>query len=263
MNFLGMKAFDKAIEILSVAGALEHVAIIGSWAERLYSACNVVPGLSFMPITRDLDVLVLNMRRPSTPIPLIDIAKNSGAIVESDRMTSSTRILIDGALEMEFLIAKRGAGLESSLKTNIGVTADSLRHLDILLNNLMTVEYGGVAVNVPVPEAYTVQKLVIHGDRMAQQSGKDIKDAEAVIGLWPLLDMERLLNVKLQLTKKETRRFEEALSRFGLSLDGSVRDCNAELEHVLDIYRAALSGGRDGRTPVIDAATLRDDENDC
>ena len=129
-------------------------------------------------------------------------------------------------------------------------------------SNLMAVEYGGVAVNVPVPEAYAIQKLVIHGDRVAQQSGKDIKDAEAVIELWPLLDMERLLNVKLQLTKKETRRFEEALSRFGLSLDGSVRDCNAELEHVSDIYRAALSGGRDGRTPVIDAATLRD-ENDC
>ena len=212
-----MKAFDKAIEILSVAGALEHVAIIGSWAERLYSVCNVVPGFNFMPITRDLDVLVINMRRPSTPISLIEIAKNSGAIVESDRMTSSTRILIDGAFEMEFLIAKRGAGLESSLKTNIGVTADSLRHLDILLNNLVAVEYGGVAVNVPVPEAYAIQKLVIHGDRMSQRSGKDIKDAEAVIGLWPLLDTEKLLSMNFQLTKKEIRRFEEALSRFGLS----------------------------------------------
>lgn len=174
MSFSGMKAFDKAIEILSVAGALEHVAIIGSWAERLYSVCNVVPGLNFMPITRDLDVLVINMRRPSTPISLIEIAKNSGAIVESDRMTSSTRILIDGAFEMEFLIAKRGAGLESSLKTNIGVTAYSLRHLDILLNNLVAVEYGGVAVNVPVPEAYAIQKLVIHGDRMSPTGWLDI-----------------------------------------------------------------------------------------
>lgn len=46
------------------------------------------------------------------------------------------------------------------------------------------------------------------------------------------------------------------------SLDGGVQDCNAELEHVSDIYRVALSGGRDTRTPVIDDATLRDGEND-
>lgn len=218
MNTSDIKTFVSLLRVLDEAGALRHTAIIGSWAELLYSLSGALPGFEFSPATRDIDVLVRNLRLPSEPIALTSIARERGIAVQSDRMTSSTRFIMPGGYEVEFLIAKRGAGREASLKTNVGVTADSLRHLDILTSNLMQVDYLGMAVNVPTPEAYALQKLVINEERAGQRTPKALKDAAAVAELWPYLDTGRLVETASHLTRKEAARMRTALETYGLDL---------------------------------------------
>ena len=75
-----------------------------------------------------------NLCKPSEPLGLASAAREAGYLVESDRLTGATKIMDRSGLEIEFLRGKMGAGAESALKTNIGVTAQevdmrlSLRH---------------------------------------------------------------------------------------------------------------------------------------
>ena len=96
---------------------------------------------------------------------------------------------------MEFLIGKMGAGAESSLETNIGVSAQSLWHMDILSRNTVEVSYLGMTLLVPSPEAYAVHKMVINKERKG--------NAEAARIIWPHLNMDEIDRIRRSLTKKE------------------------------------------------------------
>lgn len=102
-------------------------------------------------------------------------------------------------LEVEFLIGKMGAGLEPTLKTNVGVTAQALRHMEILAGNVTEVLYLGHQVRVPTPEAYAVHKMVIN----EQRGAKAEKDRQAILEIWPHLDGAQAENLIEKLTKKE------------------------------------------------------------
>ncbi len=118
--------------------------------------------------------------------------------MESDRITGVTKICSLGGLEIEFLIGKVGAGLESSLRTNLGVVAQSLRHLDILARFTIEVELEGLRVRVPIPEAYAVHKMAVNHER----GRKKQKDADAIVRMWPHLDRTRIALVLDSCTKE-------------------------------------------------------------
>ena len=119
-------------------------------------------------------------------------------MVDGDRLTGVTKIS-SNLLEIEFLIAKKGAGLETSLKTNLGVTAQALRHLDVMLNNTLEANILGFNISVPTPEAYTLHKIVINGER----GKKAEKDIRAIENIFRYLDRDAFDNLKSRLTKKE------------------------------------------------------------
>lgn len=81
----------------------------------------------------------------------------------------------------------------------MGVTAQALRHTDILLHNTPPLPCLGHLVTVPEPEAYALHKMAIN----PQRKDKAEKDAQAVIGLWPFLDSRRLDDLQATLSKKE------------------------------------------------------------
>ncbi len=130
---------------------------------------------------------------------LATLAREDGYLVESDRLTGVTKIYSTEGLEIEFLIGKVGAGLEDALKTNLGVTAQALRHMETLKRFAVTVDYEGLKVNVPSPEAYAVHKMTVNHERGRKQE----KDAQAIVRLWPHLDRDKLEVVLGSLTKKE------------------------------------------------------------
>ena len=68
-------------------------------------------------------------------------------------------------------------------------------------------------VNVPIPEAYAVHKMVIN----SQCGSKSMKDAQAILGIWPYLDKGKLEAVLAKLTEKERVRAKEFMEGRGLT----------------------------------------------
>ena len=193
------REFARFIKLLDASGCLEHVIIVGSWAEYIYRELGMLEGFDPIIRTLDIDFLVRNMRRPPEPVSLASAAKEAGYLVESDRLAGTTKIMDKSGLEIEFLIGKMGAGVEPALKTNIGVTAQAVWHLDILSRNAVQVAYCGMTLFVPSPEAYAVHKMVINKDRKAKRE----KDAAAILGIWPFLDMPEVARIISTLSKRE------------------------------------------------------------
>lgn len=202
------------LRLLDGLGCLQHVMLIGSWAELLYERAGLLEGFEPSIKTMDIDFLVRNMRRPVPEVQVAAEARGHGYLVESDRITDVTKLYSTEGLEIEFLIGKVGAGLETSLRTNLGVTAQSLRHMEVLARHMVTVSYEGMAVNIPAPEAYVVHKMVVNKERGKKQE----KDAQAILRMWPFLDTGVLGEVIAGLTRKERSRVTSFLEAHGLRI---------------------------------------------
>ena len=207
------QAFSKVLDLVEEAGCIEHVVLIGSWAEFAYREADVLPGFCPNIKTMDVDFLVRNLRRPSPAARLTALAKERGFFVESDRMTGTTKLLDITGLEVEFLIRKMGEGKEPALKTNIGVTAQALWHMDVILKNTIDVRCLNHIVTVPTPEAYAIHKMTINGER----GKKAEKDAHAVENILPLLDEEKFAIVFSSLPKKEKERVRAFAETHGVA----------------------------------------------
>lgn len=207
------QAFSKVLDLVEEAGCIEHVVPIGSWAEFAYREADVLPGFCPNIKTMDVDFLVRNLRRPSPAARLTALAKERGFFVESDRMTGTTKLLDITGLEVEFLIRKMGEGKEPALKTNIGVTAQALWHMDVILKNTIDVRCLNHIVTVPTPEAYAIHKMTINGERVKKAE----KDAHAVENILPLLDEEKFAIVFSSLPKKEKARVRAFAETHGVA----------------------------------------------
>ena len=200
------------LRVMDEAGCLEHVVLVGSWAEYVWWHADLMEGFRPNIRTLDIDLLVRNMHRPVPEAHLSAVAREHGYLVESDRLAGVTKIYSLGGLEIEFLIGKVGAGREDSLKTNLGVVAQSLRHLDVLARFTIEVEFEGLRLRVPTPEAYAVHKMVVNHER----GRKKQKDAEAIERMWPYLDLGDLATVLESCTKKERSRVDAFMAQHGL-----------------------------------------------
>lgn len=188
---------------LDEVGCLEHVMLVGSWADYLYSASGVLPDYESRIRTLDLDFLIHNIRRPAEKKNAIELFEELGFIVESDRMTNVTKLLDpETGFEVEFLVQQMGSGTEQYMKTNLGVTAQALRHFNILVNNKMTIDYLGMKILVPKPEAFAIHKMVINSDR---RPAKALKDQEAIKNMYPYLDKEIVAEIREGLSKKDKK----------------------------------------------------------
>ena len=198
-------AFARVLDLVDDAGCMPHVILVGSWAEFVYRESGLVREFCPNIKTMDVDFLIRNLRRPTPAVRLASLARERGFLVDADVLNGTTKLFDTSGLEVEFLIGKMGAGVETSLKTNIGVTAQTLRHTEILSNNTVEAQCLGHLVRVPAPEAYVVHKMVIN----SQRGSKTEKDARAVLGILPLLNKAKLAEILGQLTKKELARVKD------------------------------------------------------
>ena len=199
MEMTQYKDFWAFLRLLADNALLEHVVVIGSWAEYLYAQSGLLPGFEANLRTLDIDFLVKNLRRPMPKANLATLAREAGYTVEQDYITETTKIYTPGFMEIEFLILQRGAGDMGTLKTNLGVNAQALRHVASLKEFTETVHLFDMDILVPQPEAYALHKMVIN----TQRGNKAEKDREAIANLLPYLDMEKLRTIHQTLTKKE------------------------------------------------------------
>ena len=201
MDELRYKDFWKFIKLLSDNGLLGHVIVIGSWAEYVYAQGGVLKGFEANLRTLDIDFLIRNMKRPTSPVSLTALARQAGYTVDVDTMYGTTKIYTPDLMEIEFLILQQGSGEQSTLKTNLGVSAQALRHLAIVRDNTLTVNILDMDIIVPEPEAYVLHKIIIND----QRGRKAEKDRNAIFNLLPHLNKERIEALYNTLTAKERR----------------------------------------------------------
>ncbi len=191
----------KLLKMFSDNGLSEHLVLIGSWAEYFYMEAELLPDYEAAIRTLDIDFLVKNLKKPNPPLNIIGLAKEEGFLVDEDCLTGVTRLLSADGFEIEFLIAQKGKGDNPYLKTNLGITAQALRHLDVLKDNIIPVDYMGISVNVPAPEAFVLHKMIINEER----KDKIEKDRQVINRMYRYLNQDRLDLLKSKLTKKEQK----------------------------------------------------------
>lgn len=201
----------RLLKLLSDNDVLNHVILVGSWAEYIYAQAGVLPGYTMTLRTIDIDFLVKNLRRPTEPISLPALAKEEGYSVAHDVLMDTTKIFTPNGLEVEFLIPQKGSGTDSILKTNLGVNAQALRHLGAIVDDAISVDFLGMKIQVPSPEIYVLTKMIINEDR---KTAKQRKDMFSVARLLPFLDFQKLDHLYAASTKKEKARVQSFLEKY-------------------------------------------------
>lgn len=203
------KDFWAFLRLLADNDLLKHVVVIGSWAEYLYAQAGVLPDFEANLRTLDIDFLVRNLRRPVPQANIAALAREAGYIVEQDILTETTKIYTPGFMEIEFLILQQGAGDTQTLKTNLGVNAQALRHLSVLKEFTITVHLFDMDIHIPQPEAYVLHKIAIN----EQRNKKAEKDRAAVLNLLPHLERTAFMRVYEYMTKKEQAAVRDFLEQ--------------------------------------------------
>ena len=193
--------FLKFIKLLDNNDCLSHVILVGSWAEFLYDKTKLLPEFVSNLRTLDVDFMVKNVHKPKEKIDIVKLARDDGFLVEKDRLFGTTKIINPEGLEIEFIIAKRGAGNEASVETNLGVTAQSLRHLDLLSRYTETVEFFNMNIEVPIPEAFIIHKIIINNEKNAKKE----KDKISINSIYKHIDKTKLNEIFQTLTIKEQK----------------------------------------------------------
>jgi hypothetical protein len=246
--------FDKAAfarVVRAVAPYAADLVFVGGWAQRLFRLHPLASGATAGPLmTLDADIaapLGLPSRGRTIRQLLLD-----GGFVEIPSGTDrppKTRYRLDDAsgVHVEFITplvggALRRDGTPNATATIQGVSAERLRHVELLLARPWTVELtssDGYAVGrrpVPVricnPVSYLTQKLLALPSRRRLQQGKDILYIHDTLLLFgaALEDLRAiwLAEIRPALARKARRQVVGSAEE----LFGAVTDQSREAVHV-------------------------------
>ena len=213
------RVFWETLHILQEAGALEHLVIIGSWAEYIYEQEGVLDGFSSAIKTRDVDFLIPNIRKPRVKVDMVSLLEANGFIIQQSSMTMQHRFF-KPELEVEFLVREIGAGQADPYDApGFGIKVAGLRQMDLLSENLMRIHLRDCEIQVPLPEAYVFHKLLIQ----RQTEEKSQKDLRAVVNLLEYITQHPNRVVDLQklygkLSQKQQRRIADRCQETGLDV---------------------------------------------
>ena len=194
----------KVLAALDEKKVLQYIILIGSWAEFLYGEVSLLEGFSSYGKTTDMDFLIRNLRKPSKKINITESMEKAGFVYQADYLTGNSKFIND-ELEIEFLICQKGDGSQELPETNIGVRAQQITHMEVANRFFTTVTYEGFEINIPIPESYVIQKMIINHRR----GDKQILDQEKVASLLPYVDLDVLNTVYTSLSKKEKQWVNE------------------------------------------------------
>jgi len=244
-----IEAFTRLVE--SLRPWLDQVVFVGGWAHRLYRSHPLAQLLDRVPLmTRDADI-ALPVPRQRITGSIRDRLLEAGfqEQLSSDFKPPVTRYQLGvehGGFYAEFLTPLLGGttrrdGSIDATKTIAGVTAQKLRHLEVLMIapwRLTLEESNGFALGKPttvlVPNvaSYLVQKILIHSKRMSPRRPKDLLYMHDTIELFgrSLTEVRSdwIERVKPELTARALRHVRAfAGERFNV-IDDELRDAARE-----------------------------------
>ena len=153
------KTFWETIKILGKNKVLEHVVLIGSWAEYIYEISDYLKGFEANLKTKDIDFLIKNINKPKEGINIVKILEKEGYETSIDYISGIFKFYKGKDLEIEFLVREIGKGqLEPYKVPSFGIKAEGLRHTDLLVRNVITIEVK----NINCPTIFKMLKYVGH-----------------------------------------------------------------------------------------------------
>lgn len=181
-----------ALLVEAIRPWLPHLVIVGGWAHRLHRFHPLATSQEYQPLrTRDVD-LAFSLNAPLTG-DLREALRQAGFEEElsgehTPPVTSYSLGKDDAGFFAEFLTAKHGSGIKRDGNPDLtisraGITAQKLRHLDLLLAGSWKVQVGAenkvpiervVDLAVANPVSFIVQKLLIHKHRDADKRAQDV-----------------------------------------------------------------------------------------
>ena len=179
-----VEVFTSVLRALASVGILSDLIVVGGWAQHLYRHYfDDPPELSALR-TLDIDIL---FSRPPAIHPRGDLEETLKAIgFQRDFTADGSTKFISRDVEIEFLVPDRGKGDTGPYRIKeLAIAAQSLRLVDVLTAEPITVQYGGHSVRVPNPIRFCFHKLLVSERR--EKDAKREKDRTTAFELAALL----------------------------------------------------------------------------
>lgn len=179
------KRYDLFLEVLrrlNGSDVLDHMMLVGSWCILLYKDYFREEGVLPAVRTRDLEFLI--------PIPptfpmgadLHGFLKDLGFVVDF-KGEEGFVMFVHPDLIVEFLVPAKGREPSKPYRIpQLGVNAQALRYMGLLLENPIQLLCGDIHVTVPHPAAFALQKLLVaRRRRQKDKAEKDRMQAAAIL----------------------------------------------------------------------------------
>ena len=199
------KIFWETIKIFKKNNVLEHVVLIGSWAEYIFEVSDYLKDFKANIKTKDIDFLIKNINKPKEGINIVDILEEEGYETSIDYISGIFKFYKGKDLEIEFIVREIGKGKsEPYIVPSFGIKAEGLRHTDLLIRNTVNIEIKNIEIIVPTPQAYLLQKIIINNQRK-NKADKDYLGIENLLENIKRSSREykKLRNLYITLTKKQ------------------------------------------------------------
>ncbi|MBF0107451.1 MAG: hypothetical protein HQM16_19250 [Deltaproteobacteria bacterium] len=204
------------LQVLSKAGVLDHVLLIGSWGAYFYK--QYFSKTEYNPVikTRDIDFLVNVRSKFSKSVDLEKLLEPLGFEIEF--FGNGFMMLESEELAIEFLVPEIGRPKDGPMALpDIKLNAQPLRHLSILWRSPINITVSKIPVRLPHPVDYLLQKLVIAGLR--KKSDKSEKDRQSAFEVLDAViengDLPELNKAVKCLSKKELKTVDKELRQAG------------------------------------------------
>ena len=242
-----MEDFDAFARLVTALRPwLGQLVVVGGWAHRLHRFHRLAKPPGHPPLrTRDTDLAF------STDAALagdLRTALRDAGFTEElfgDDAPAATHYRLgeeDAGFYAEFLTPLHGSGLKrngtpDATVSKGGVTAQKMRHLDLLLVSPWSIRIGpkvglpaaaDVDLLVPNPTSFIVQKLLIHSARLAGKKAQDvlyIHDALELFGA-SLGELQRLWvdEVRPAIPAKTARRVDAIAQELFAEVTDTIRE---------------------------------------
>lgn len=221
MDKIQEKEFWNIIKLFDKLHILEHVVLMGSFAEFLYTD---IFGIDFQPniMTRDVDFFYKNIKIPDEKIDFVSDMEKLGYVRDIDRLTGVSRFYKEDVLEIEFLTRLLGDGKDNTYEIRyLGIKSEGLRDINIISDYTRTIEKNGYKINIPEPAVYVIQKLLINRKRKPEyKRGKDISSILEILYHIKINknQYDKLKDIYGILTKKQKNEIETVCKENSISL---------------------------------------------
>ena len=207
------KIFWETIKILEKNKVLEHVVLIGSWAEYIYEVSGYIKNFEANLKTKDIDFLIKNINKPKKGINIVDILEKEGYETAIDYINGVFKFYKGKDLEIEFLVREIGKGQSEPYKVpSFGIKAEGLRYTDLLVQNTVNIDIKNINITVPTPQAYLLQKIIINEQRR-YKAEKDYLGIENLLENIERshIEYQKLKELHTTLTKKQKNKIDKFL----------------------------------------------------